>query len=164
MTTAGEVIVDGLVPADVAFAVPIAAAAGIAERIASGVGGPGVRLGGEPFLGVRAVTYAPQVPLGPPPNVAVMGARAAPVPIGPNSEVACGALVVRVIPTSPAAAVGLTTGDVITELGGRQVGSAAALARALSSHRPGERVQVGWVDPAAFSRSAPVLLSGGPAS
>lgn len=85
MTTAGEVIVDGLVTADVAFAVPIAAA------------------------------------------------------------------------------VGLTAGEVITELGGRQMGSAAALARALSSHRPGERVQVGWVDPAAFSRSAPVLLSGGPA-
>ena len=52
MTTAGKEIADGLVPADAAYAVPIAAALGVADQIEDGSGGPGIVLGAPAFLGV----------------------------------------------------------------------------------------------------------------
>ncbi len=71
-----------------------------------------------------------------------------------------GALVVGVQSGSPAASAGLTTGSVITKIGGTTVTSSDSLGTAIRSHRPGDRVSVSWTTQAGTSRSATVTLGG----
>ena len=71
-----------------------------------------------------------------------------------------GALVVGVQSGSPAASAGLTTGSVITKIGGTTVTSSDSLGTAIKSHRPGDRVSVSWTTQAGTSRSATVTLGG----
>ncbi|HUS61852.1 MAG TPA: trypsin-like peptidase domain-containing protein [Acidimicrobiales bacterium] len=56
-----------------------------------------------------------------------------------------GALVVSVADGSPAAKVGLAAGDLITDVAGRAVDGAAALAAAVRSHAPGDVVEIRYV-------------------
>lgn len=74
-----------------------------------------------------------------------------------------GARVIAVGAGSPAAAAGLTTGDVIVQLGDTPVGSAAALRAAELPYRPGDRVAVTWVDGGGASRTARLTLGAAPA-
>jgi membrane-associated protease RseP (regulator of RpoE activity) len=53
-----------------------------------------------------------------------------------------GAMVVGVIPNSPAAAAGLQPGDVITQIGSRGVTAPGDLTSALANLRAGERVEI----------------------
>ncbi len=71
-----------------------------------------------------------------------------------------GALVVGVQSGSPAASAGLTTGSVITKIGGTTVTSSDSLGTAIRSHHPGDRVSVSWTTQAGASRSATVTLGG----
>jgi S1-C subfamily serine protease len=61
-------------------------------------------------------------------------------------DASTGALVVSVVPGSPADSAGIMADSVITSVGGTRVSSSAALGVAIKSHRPGERVAVTWVD------------------
>ena len=70
-----------------------------------------------------------------------------------------GALVAGLQPGSPAAAAGITTGSVITNLGGQAVTSSATLGAAIRSHQPGDRVSVSWVN-SSGDHSATVTLGG----
>ena len=71
-----------------------------------------------------------------------------------------GALVVGVQSGSPAASAGLTTGSVITKIGGTTVTSSDSLGTAIRAHRPGDRVSLSWTTQAGTSRSATVTLGG----
>jgi S1-C subfamily serine protease len=53
-----------------------------------------------------------------------------------------GAVVVRVVSASPAAAAGIQQGDVIVGFGARTVDSAAALTTAVQASKPGEKVRI----------------------
>jgi putative serine protease PepD len=53
-----------------------------------------------------------------------------------------GAKIARVRSGSPAAKAGLKVGDVVTEFGGRTIGSADDLTAAVSAHQPGDKVSV----------------------
>jgi S1-C subfamily serine protease len=55
-----------------------------------------------------------------------------------------GAEIRRVLAGSPAARAGLTSGDVITELGGETIRSSTDLVVALRAHKPGEVVVLGY--------------------
>jgi S1-C subfamily serine protease len=156
MTTAGEEIADGLVPADAAYAIPIADALAVARQIEDGIGGPGIDLGPPAFLGVEAETYSPAVEAGPPPVLAFLSDGGA----GP----AAGALVLQVLSGSPAAAAGLRPGDVIVRLADDRVDSLGSLRGALEGLRPATTVQMFWVDPAGNRVNAFVQLGSGPAS
>src|ERR1700694_5224753 len=59
-----------------------------------------------------------------------------------------GATVPGVQSGSPAEAAGLQAGDVIVGVGGRPVTSTASLQTALTGHRPGDNLQVVWLDTA----------------
>jgi S1-C subfamily serine protease len=70
--------------------------------------------------------------------------------------------VVGVIPGTPAARLGLADGDTVTAVDGQRVSTAAALRRAIASHRPGDRVTVRWTDPAGVTHRGSVRLTRGP--
>jgi S1-C subfamily serine protease len=69
--------------------------------------------------------------------------------------------VVSVASVSPAQAAGLVPGDVITEIGGVEVRSAADLDAALRLRRPGDRVEVRGLTAAGGSWAVLVTLSSG---
>ncbi len=156
MTTAGEEIVDGLVPADAAYAIPITAVLAVAQQIEAGRSGPGLVLGAPAFLGVEADTYIPAVEAGPPPVLALLGDQ--------GSRPAAGALVLQVLSGSPAAVAGMRAGDVIVRLATDRVDSLGSLRTALEGLHPGAKVQVCWVDPTGTPAVAIVDLAPGPAA
>jgi serine protease Do len=55
-----------------------------------------------------------------------------------------GALVMLVESGAPAAQAGLRQGDVIVEIGDREVSTSEELGEAVRAHKPGERVEIGW--------------------
>jgi S1-C subfamily serine protease len=74
-----------------------------------------------------------------------VGAPAAPAWLGVDTTDllgANGAMVVNVSPGSPAAAAGLEPGDVITQINGRPVQTAADLESILASMNAGDRVEI----------------------
>jgi S1-C subfamily serine protease len=72
------------------------------------------------------------------------------------------AVVVAVPHGSPAAGAGVSSGDVVTELGGTRVHSADGLARVLAAHHPGDHVRVRWTDAVGAPHAAVVRLGSGP--
>ena len=55
-----------------------------------------------------------------------------------------GALIVEIVPGSPADAAGLRPGDVVTSLGGKEVDGAAEAAGQVRDHRPGEEIEIDY--------------------
>ena len=115
------------------FAIPIATATAIAERIVDGEQSSTIHQGVPGFLGV-------QLP-----------------------DDAAGTTVSGVVRGSPAAAAGLRAGDTITAVGGAAIDRPDALSDALAGHRPQDRVAVAWTDTAGASHTATVTLATGPA-
>ena len=126
------------------FAIPINTALAIVNQIEAGTASTSVHIGPTGFLGVAVA----------PPAQAGFG-----VAIGRQNQ---GALVAAALAGYPAAHVGLKQGDVITSVDGRSVTSATGLTSLLSAHRPGDRVQLRWVDPSGQTHSATVTLASGP--
>jgi putative serine protease PepD len=74
-----------------------------------------------------------------------------------------GALVEQVVPRSPASQIGLQTGDIIVAVDNKPVSNASDLASAISSHHPGDHVQVSWTRNGA-RQSATATLTTSPAN
>ena len=120
--------------ATAAFAIPINSAVSVAQQIESGKASSTIHLGLPGFLGVA---------------------------LSGNST--GGAVVTGVASGTPAAAAGLTAGDVITAVNGTAVGSAQELTTAMQGHHGGDRIRLTWTDPSGASHSATVTLIAGPA-
>jgi S1-C subfamily serine protease len=75
-----------------------------------------------------------------------------------------GALVAGVVPGGPADKAGIEQGDVITSVAGHAITSGKALRAYVTSTEPGQKVTVGWTDPAGGSHHATVTLGQGPAA
>jgi S1-C subfamily serine protease len=121
------------------FAIPINEALAIAKQIESGVPTSTVHIGQTAFLGVS---------LAPTPTA---GSRS-------------GASITGVLSGTAASHTALKAGDTITSFGGKTVTTGAALRTLIAAHRPGDRVQVTWVDKAGGRHTATVTLSAGPPS
>jgi S1-C subfamily serine protease len=117
------------------FAIPINQAITIAKQIEAGKSSSTVHVGPTALLGVE---------------------------VQPGSV--SGADVAAVAPGSPAEAAGLVDGDVITSAGGQDVSGPASLSSVMAGHRPGDSIQVVWVDPGGVQHSASVTLASGPAT
>lgn len=120
------------------FAIPINRALSIVAQIRGGDTSGGARIGGRGFLGIQVRASDPATNTG-------------------------GAEIIDATPDSPAAGAGLEAGDVVTTLDGQPVTSADALTSSLARSKPGQRVTVGWTDPAGTVHSAQVTLASGPA-
>ena len=129
------------------FAVPIATALQIVDQIKSGSGSATVHIGETGFLGVQTASSSSQSD----------GSS------GQSGASGAGATVTGVVSGSPAAQAGLTSGDVITAVGGGAVSSPSGLSDLIAAHHPGDSVTVTWTDSSGSQKSASVTLATGPA-
>jgi S1-C subfamily serine protease len=159
------------------YAIPIDQVLPIARQIAAGRPGGQVQIGLPALLGVLMPDSTSASPrrqagqelsqadaadaAGGGPGGCTDGATtAAPASVAPAWS---GALVDGVLCRTPAAAAGLSAGDVITALGGQPVSSPRSLSTLISHYRPGRRVALAWVSPDGRLHTALVRLSAGPA-
>jgi S1-C subfamily serine protease len=126
-----------------AFAIPINTALSIASAIEAGRSSATVHVGATAFLGVEVV---------PANSGGLPGAGGT------------GVTVAGVLPGSPAAAVGLQAGDLITTVGGHRVTSPNGIQAALVTHHPGDSISIGWLDQTGQAHTATVTLTTGPAA
>lgn len=124
----------------VGFAVRINKALAIARRIEKRQFSAAIHPGTTAFLGI-GVTSSDYVESG---------------------IVSPGALVVAVVPGSPAQKAGIAAGDVLTGFAGRSITSPASLTNRLLARKPGARVRITWVDQLGSPHAATVTLGSGP--
>jgi S1-C subfamily serine protease len=117
------------------FAIPISTAVRIAKQIETGKRSATVHVGPTPFLGVA---------------------------LRPRRDFGQGAVVVAVVPRSPADKARIGVGDVITSFAGRRVVSVASLRQLVLRFAPGRKVRITWIDSDSGRRSAMVRLVSGP--
>ncbi len=122
------------------YAIPINRARALAKQITAGRSSATVHIGATAFLGV---------------DVQASGYYQ-------GGKLRAGALVVGIVPGSPAERAGLVDGDVLITLGGHQIASAAALTGLVLRNPPGTKVKVGWVDQAGNASTATLTLASGP--
>ena len=135
------------------LAIPINDAIAISTQIQAGTASPTVHLGATGILGIT-----------------VQGANAQTRPqrgrfrsrlhtATPNVS---GALLVGILPGSPAEQSGLAAGDTVVSLDTTTVDSLSTLTTLLSAHHPGDSVQLTWLDPAGQQHTATIVLTTGP--
>lgn len=117
------------------YAIPINEASGIASQIEAHQASSTVHIGPTAFLGVEVMS----------PFRGISGAE-----------------IVGVVPSGPAVAAGLATGDVITALDGQPVSSPESLTDLLLGETPGTSVQVQYLDPSGQQHTLSVTLASGP--
>ncbi len=146
MITAGSGNVVGGGSSAVGFAIPLDGALQTVDAIRSGQASSSVIIGAPGFLGVGVQDLNAQT-----------AARA-------GISASSGALIVRVLPGSPAATANIPTGAAITAIDGHPVSSATSLGDLLHQRKPGDVVQVTWVGPSGASTASVSLVGGGPAA
>lgn len=144
----------------IGFAIRINNALAIARQIAAGHGSSTIQIGLPAFLGVSVCPSMSQAAE----CMAANGLSDRGFGNTPIAPVRSGALIQNALPGTPAQSVGISSGDVITGLGGSRITSADSLTRAMRSHRPGDTVSVTWVDTNGQRHAATVRLTTGPAA
>ncbi len=133
------------------LAIPINDAIAIGKQIHTGTASATVHIGATGILGIQV-----QDPT----------AHSAPRHRGGSGHRygsgASGALIAGVMPGSPAAQSGLSTGDVIVSVDAAAIDSPAALMTLLAGHHPGDTMRLAWVDVWGQPHAATLLLASGP--
>ncbi len=115
------------------FAIPIGRAMGVAGQIRSGAGSNTVHIGPTAFLG-----------------------------LGVADSNGNGARVERVVSSGPAAAAGISPGDVITGVDNVPINGATAMTAVLIPHHPGDTIAVHYRASGGGDRTVNVTLADGP--
>jgi S1-C subfamily serine protease len=145
MITAGQSVGRRTTATTVGFAIPTNTALTVVNQIRSGQATSEVILGQVGYIGVQVTDLTPSM-------AAQLGLSAT-----------SGALVTGVVAGSPAANAGIGRYSLITSAAGVTVDSSATLGAALHSHKPGDRVDVTWVDSTGVTHTASITLGTGPA-
>ena len=124
---------------NIGFAIAIDTVKPMLDRLRTGQAGAP-----QGFLGVSTVTLTPEI--------------REQLEFGPET----GAIVVEVVPGSPADQAGLRRYDVITRIGDKEIGTNADLQTAVRSHKPGDSVELTW-HRGTEERKATVTLGARPA-
>lgn len=120
------------------FAIPIDKALAIAEQIRAGIASDTVHIGSTAFMGVS-----------------IVDARS-------SDDRPLGAIVLRVVSDTPAHAIGLREGDVITAIDAVPISLASDVSQLINQHLPGDVITVDWLDEAGIPRSRKLVLASGP--
>jgi S1-C subfamily serine protease len=126
------------------FAIPIDRALSIAREIEAGHASSTVHIGATGFLGVE---------------LSAEGSSG----FGSGGQNGSGVALQGVLSGSPAAAAGLSQGDVITSVGGQTVSSPSSIESVIQRYHPGDKVSVGWTDESGQSHTSTITLATGPA-
>jgi S1-C subfamily serine protease len=142
MITAGQAQGFRQTTSTVGYAVPASTTVSVVNEIRAGHASSSVIIGQTGYLGVavRDLTDSAASRLG----LSVSG----------------GVLVVGVTSGSPAAQIGITQNSVITAIDGAKVQSQADLSPAIQAHKPGQKIQVTWVDQGGTHTGSATLVSG----
>jgi S1-C subfamily serine protease len=119
-----------------AYAIPIAKALSVERKIVAGTRTTRVHIGETPFIGVQ---------------------------VADADRGVTGAMIEGVTPGSPAAAAGLSPGDVITAVNGHRTSSPATLTSSLLVKNPGDRVTITYADQYGTTGAVKLTLASGPA-
>jgi S1-C subfamily serine protease len=119
------------------YAIPINKALSIAREIESGASSSTVHIGETGFLGVEVAEGGEQS--------------------------STGVTVENTLSGSPAAAAGVSAGDVIDSVGGHTVTSPAGLQTVIEQYHPGDKVSVVFTNQYGQTQTATVTLANGPA-
>jgi S1-C subfamily serine protease len=181
MDTAGQSVSFGQQASPTGFAIPINTALEVASQIAAGHASSKISIGYPPFIGI----YVAQGASSNPQVQAQQQAESQGNPFGgaggfggyvpscytSNSDlqipsqvapVNSGTLIDGVICGSPAAAVGMTGGAVITAVDGKKVGAPDQLQSIEATFRPGETVTITWVNLNGQTTTSTLHLVAGP--
>ena len=142
-----------------AFAIPINTAVSIAKQIEAGSSSSTIHIGTTAFLGVEVSTSGSSDSSG---GFGGFGDGFGSSSGSGSTSTVQGATVAGTSSGTPAAKAGLAAGDVITGLGSATITSANDLTAAMATHRPGQTVQLTWVDSSGNQHSANVTLAAGP--
>jgi S1-C subfamily serine protease len=129
----------------VGFAIPTDDALAVVNQIRAGQAGSQVILGQVGYVGVSVTDLTPAI-------AAQLGLN-----------MTSGALVVGVITGSPADQAGLGQYSVITDVAGNPIASTTDLGSVLHAYKPGDQVQLTWIDQSSTSHTATITLTTGPA-
>jgi S1-C subfamily serine protease len=135
-----------------AYAIPIAHALAIVEKIKAGHASATTHIGATPFLGV-GVEFSDANDDGYNP-FAGFGDAATSGVTGDDVD--------SVVSGSPAAKLGLQEGDVITKFAGHAVTTEYTLTNQLLSRKPGDSVAITWVDVDGLTHHGTLKLASGP--
>ena len=133
----------------VGFAIPINHAVSLANQIAAGRASATVHIGLAGFLGINVADANNPGDCG--------GFGGGGGFNGPPAS--AGALICQVFPGTPADSAGLTSGDVITSINGKTVGSADTLTTVMAAAHPGDQLAISYVDANGSRHSASATLS-----
>jgi S1-C subfamily serine protease len=128
---------------NVGFAIPSNTALGVVNDIRAGHASSSVIIGQSGMIGVTVTDLT----------------AAAASQLGLN--VSSGALVTSVVAGGPAQQAGIGRDSVITAVNGTTIDSSSALGPAIQTHKPGDHIQVKWVDQSG-SHTATLTLVPGP--
>jgi S1-C subfamily serine protease len=166
------------------FAIPINHALTIAHQMAAGHGNASIRIGQPAFLGIAVASSSSSAASSndsPQQQLQQLHQTAGQFGGGTNSNGRClpngagnpvpgsvapastGTLIAGAFCNAPAAAAGLTGGDVILAINGRTVGAPASLTGVLAQYHPGDQVTVTWMDTSGQRHTSSLTLTTGPA-
>ena len=137
----GEVIgintaVAGQRAQNIGFAIAIDTVKPLLDRLRAGESAPA-----QGFLGVSTATLTPEI--------------RERLDFGPEA----GAIVIEVVPGSPAASAGLLPNDVITRIGDQDIDTNANVQTAVRAHKPGDQVEIAWTRGDEEQRATVVLAT-----
>ena len=169
------------------FAIPIDNALAVARQIAQGQASSTVSIGYPPFMGIyigQGSNSDPQAQaqqqngsfagngaggngfggngFGGNGNQSCATSNGNLGPVDNIANVSSGTLILGAICGSPAAAVGMTAGSVITAVNGQAIGSPDSLTGVVSKFRPGDTISVTWVSPSGQHTTSTIKLTEGP--
>jgi S1-C subfamily serine protease len=118
------------------YAIPINAAIALAKQITSGLASEVVHIGTTPFLGVGVSASS-----------------------DPSTG---GAVILNIVPGSPAEQAGLVAGDTITSIDGQPVSNYGTVSSLLLQHTAGDTITLNWIDTSGVAQTANVQTVAGP--
>jgi S1-C subfamily serine protease len=142
MITAGQRSSRSSAISHTSFAISIDTASTIVNAIRSGQASSSIILGPRGFLGVQVSDLSAQ-------TASQVGL-----------QITLGALVVEVVPGTPADQAGIPQYAAIVAIDGQKVSSASSLGSALSGKKPGDNVRVTWTDNTGTHVSSVTLIEG----
>jgi S1-C subfamily serine protease len=166
------------------FAIPINHALAIAHQMAAGHGSAKIRIGEPAFMGIAVASTSPSGASSddsPQQQLNQLNQTAGRFGGGINSNGRClgngggnpvpgsiapastGTLIAGAFCHAPAAAAGLTGGDVILAINGQAVGAPSTLTGVLAQYHPGQAVRVTWMDTSGQRHTSSLTLTTGPA-